>query len=274
MPEQAKRTSSENAHPLPAGRGVLVIPHPGEEILGAVATLRHEGLERIVYVTDGAAPDGRDAARAGTPDVERYRQTRRTETRAALQAGGIDPDRAVFLGYGDQTAAFHLVSIARDLAAVLNSVDPAWVMTPAFAGRHPDEDATAMAAHGVVASRVQTGRAAPELWEFVAYSFVRDTAEAARSAAAAGFQAVPLGTAGQAFLQKLQAAHHSQARLRERERGGREFYRVAPHYDFADGPASGRPAYERQPWGMSAAQWRELAREAGDQLGLVCSMER
>jgi hypothetical protein len=47
-----------------------------------------------------------------------------------------------------------------------------------------------------------------------------------------------------------------------------ERFRVAPAYDFLQPPHDGRLYYERFRWGVSGAQWSELARSALQPAGL------
>jgi hypothetical protein len=41
-----------------------------------------------------------------------------------------------------------------------------------------------------------------------------------------------------------------------------ECFRVAPHYDFCAPPRPGVALYNRFPWGVRSAEWRELTRDA------------
>src|SRR3954466_10614255 len=63
---------------------LLVVAHPDDDILGAGALLARLPWTRIVYVTDGAPRDGRDARGHGFAGPEDYAAARRREALAAL----------------------------------------------------------------------------------------------------------------------------------------------------------------------------------------------
>lgn len=69
--------------------GVAVIAaHPDDEIIGVGAHLALWKGVRILYVTDGAPRDMRDAVAAGCVEREAYAGRRRRESRVALAMVG------------------------------------------------------------------------------------------------------------------------------------------------------------------------------------------
>lgn len=124
---------------------LLVVAHPDDEVIGAGMRLPRLSDVRIVYVTDGAPADGRDAARLGFGSREAYARARATEAEAALALVGIDRSRMHFLGVVDQEAPMRVAEVAQELAGLLRAIRPAFVLTHPYEGGHPDHDATALA---------------------------------------------------------------------------------------------------------------------------------
>ncbi|MEJ2886393.1 PIG-L deacetylase family protein [Actinomycetospora aeridis] len=131
----------------PAGRVVVVAPHPDDEVLGVggvLAVWAAEGTEvAVVAVTDGEAshPDSPTLTPAALAD------RRAEERRAALAALGIEPAVAR-LRLPDGAVAAD--DVADGVAAVLRAGDT--VLAPVEGDGHPDHDATAAGA-GVAADR-------------------------------------------------------------------------------------------------------------------------
>ena len=147
---------------------LVVVAHTDDEILGAGSRLPLLREARFVYVSDGAPPEGTDAARHGL-SVRGYRQARRHEREVALGLCGIAPDRVIDIGVPDQQTSFHLADIARRLADLVRQREVHAVLTQPYEGGHPDHDATAFAVHAAVALVRARGAAAPEIVEMAGY---------------------------------------------------------------------------------------------------------
>jgi LmbE family N-acetylglucosaminyl deacetylase len=128
-------------HPAqpPAGRILVLAPHPDDELLGCGGTLAETvaagraSVIRVLYLTDGEY--GVDAAlRSSASDI------RRAESRRGLAILGLD--QAVYAGFPDQGlwAAESAVQVIREhLATFLPDV----VMVPPPLDPHPDHRAAA-----------------------------------------------------------------------------------------------------------------------------------
>src|SRR3954470_1794609 len=124
---------------------MLVAAHPDDDVIGAGALLARAPDTRVVYVTDGAPRDGRDARAHGFAGPAGYAAARRREAEDALDCAGISPAQVVHLGFPDQGATFALDRVADALAAVMAADPPALVLSHPYEGGHPDHDATAFA---------------------------------------------------------------------------------------------------------------------------------
>jgi LmbE family N-acetylglucosaminyl deacetylase len=237
---------------------LLIAAHPDDETIGLGGTLPRLGDLRILHVTDGAPRDGRDAAAHGFATLADYAAARRAELAAALRLAGQDPARAETLGIPDQDAALHLPALAAAILDRLRSWRPALVITHPYEGGHPDHDATAFAA--ALACRRAGG---PALVEMTSYHAAPSGIATGRFLPAEGCPEVtlPLDDATRDMKRRMLACFASQAAtLGQFEVPPEERLRPAPAYDFARPPHPGQLFYERFPWGMTGARFRDLAR--------------
>ena len=154
---------------------VVVAAHPDDETVGAASLLLRAERAAVVHLTDGAP---RDPNLRGVespdrlvraPDRSAYASLRREEALAALAEAGIPPERVLGLGAVDQEAIRALAPLARELAAVLEALDPRFVVTHALEGGHPDHDAAAVVVRAALALLARHGTARPRLAEMTAY---------------------------------------------------------------------------------------------------------
>ena len=73
------------------GELMIVAAHPDDDVIGAGALMARIPRVRVVYATDGAPRDGRDARAHGFADVAAYAAARQREARAALAHGRRRP---------------------------------------------------------------------------------------------------------------------------------------------------------------------------------------
>src|SRR5512142_2301876 len=119
--------------PLPL---VVVAAHPDDETVGAASLLLRAREAAVVHMTDGA-PRDRSLWGGAASDRAAYARTRRAEALAALGEAGIPPGRVICLGAVDQEAVALLAPLARELAAVLDALEPRFVVTHPVEGGHP-----------------------------------------------------------------------------------------------------------------------------------------
>jgi LmbE family N-acetylglucosaminyl deacetylase len=124
---------------LPAGRIVVVAPHPDDETLGAgglIARAAREGREvRVVACTDG------EAAYPGVTGLAAVRRAELVDALDALAAPGrVDVDA---IGLPDGDLASHESELGRRIAAA--SERAALVVGPWSEDGHPDHEAAARA---------------------------------------------------------------------------------------------------------------------------------
>lgn len=127
----------------PAGRVVVVAPHPDDEILGAGGLLAgRTGVDavEIIAVTDGEASHPHSPTTAGSD----LRRRRRGEARKALAVIGWPDAPVTFLEVPDGDVAQHVGGVEEAIAARL---DPSTLcLAPWERDGHPDHDACGRAA--------------------------------------------------------------------------------------------------------------------------------
>ena len=245
---------------------LIVVAHPDDDVIGAGALMARVPRVRVVYATDGAPRDGRDARAHGFADVAAYAAARQREARAALALAGVAPDCIASLGVPDQQATFALDRLALSIAELIHAHAPAVVLTHAYEGGHPDHDATAFAVHAALdlVARAPSRFPAPSVVELAGYH------RGANGGRELGFWPAgepALETALEAGERRLKAAmfacHATQAAVLGWFTIDTEAFRRAPRYDFGRPPHDGLLLYE-QPgagaeWGIDGARWRQEA---------------
>lgn len=252
-------------------RGLVVAAHPDDEIIGFGARLARWSNAEVVYTTDGAPDDMRDAHRLGLATRDEYVALRRAERGRALALASVADDRVHDLGRTDSEGSRDLVGLAADLCAILHAASPEVVVTHPYEGGHPDHDATAFAVHAAVGLLGVSDARTPAIVEMTSYHlgptglttgcFLRST-ERPR-------QATKLGEADRALKKRMLDCHTSQLDVLSRFQCEGEPIRLAPVYDFGAPPHEGQLFYECFPWWATGVEWRSRARVALRALGLT-----
>lgn len=249
--------------------------HPDHEILGVGTLLRNWGSRcAIVHVTDGAPRSGEDASNANCTTWQEYAALRaRATARALTVAGAAEADR-LCLDCPDQQAVFHIAKLADHLAAVLDDLQASVVFTHAYEGGHPDHDATAASVHAAI----HLLKGVCTLAEFAGYHAVDHGngmacecfLESRDRENGNNVLLRPLTSAERQWKREVLNCYPSQTGVLAQFPLRYEPVRLAPTYDFAQPPHSGRLYYENFTWGVSPHEWWTLARRAFRDLGVPC----
>lgn len=251
--------------PLEERAVLIVAAHPDDETIGAGARMaRWRGRVRILHVTDGSPRNPADAQKAGCATREEYAQLREREVLNAMALAGVSADCRRRAGFGDQETSFALEDLVQSLASAIEEIRPAMVLTHPYEGGHPDHDACAFAVQASVAARPEIAR-----WEFTSYHagpsgtvtgrFLPDSHQPVLTYRLSSAERQSKGEMMQCFGSQL----HILMNFGLEE----ESFRRAPRYDFTKPPHEGRLHYENFDWGVTGAQWRELAVAALKNMG-------
>lgn len=145
--------------PGPAGRAVVVAPHPDDEVFGVGGTLHDLGRTgwsvTLVAVTDGEGAFGTAPGRSGLA------RRRRQEQQRALHHLGLGSIAVHRLGLPDGELARHETAIAAGVGAVASGAD--WLLTTWRHDGHPDHEATGRAV-ALVAAQLGVALAEFPVW--------------------------------------------------------------------------------------------------------------
>ena len=250
---------------------VVVAAHPDDEIIGLGTLLpKLQRLKAVIHLTDGAPRIGPDIQNAGCRDWLEYAALRRKESEQAITKAGLPPMRRMCLWCPDQRAAFAIARNAIRLAFIFRSLRPAFVLTHSYEGGHPDHDACAAAVYGAVGLLKRSGRSAPGILEFTSYhlnSYGMET-ECFITCSKRPPLLHALSPEERKVKLELFSSFASQQNVLAAFPCSNEPVRVAPKYDFARPPYTGKLFYEQFDWGLSGRQWRRLAKQAFTKLGV------
>lgn len=234
----------------------VVVAHPDDETIGCGALFHRMHHTTLVVATNGAAAP--DAKNYGFGSPAEYALARSRELRRALRDVRIGA--LVELGLPDQAAAHHLAGLSRRLLDLFWTRRISTVLTHAYEGGHPDHDAVAFAAHW--AGR----RAGADIIEMPYYRSHWSGLALQSFADGNGVVAVSLSHDAQARKSTMIAAHATQSAVLSQFSLASEQFRRAPEYDFRLAPNSGAVYYDHQPWGLTSAQWCDIAAAALNEL--------
>ncbi len=248
------------ADPRPMPRTMIVVAHPDDETLALGGRLARHRESFFVYVTDGAPLDGRDCASHGFSSLNDYRRARQEELMHAFHLAGIPDARRLQLDLPDQRSAWHLEFLISKLLVALQEFSPHVILTHPYEGGHPDHDVCSVAVHrAVVLSETEVS---PAILESTFYHAGPDGIETncfLREMDITPKVTRVLSPEESRRKQELLACFVSQSETLRYFRTDIEQYRIAPAYNFGKPPHEGELFYEKFPWGITGAQFRELA---------------
>jgi N-acetylglucosamine malate deacetylase 2 len=247
----------------------IVVAHPDDETIACGGQLHKFSKLSVVLVTDGAPRNLADAKTAGFQTAAAYAQARYAEFFQVLAIAKVDPTTVIRLGLPDQSAAHQLGLLVHRLTHILFERRALVALTHAFEGGHPDHDAVAFAVHTARALLRGRGRNLDVL-EFPLYR-AGDSGVLLQSfppPPTSGVIRIVLDEKTQAVKQAMLDVYATQRRTLRQFSTRYELFRPAPDYDFCSLPNDGRVLYDHFDWGLKASDWRRLAHEALDQLGL------
>jgi LmbE family N-acetylglucosaminyl deacetylase len=256
-------------------RIAVVAAHPDDETVSAGGQLPGFEDVHILHLTDGAPRDpilwSPDAV-GGTR--EQYARLRAQEAEDALALAGIPATRISCLGVVEHEAALQLPVLAWTLMQYLEELEPDAVLLQPYEGGHPDHDATAFSVHVACALLHARRGWRPSLVEMSAYHGPNGQFACGDFLPGEGVVAtVPLSDDAIARKREMLACFASQRQALQRFPVGAERFRMAPRYDFTTPPHRGQLYYEVLGGRLTGERFRQLAREALEDLSLEAEVE-
>jgi LmbE family N-acetylglucosaminyl deacetylase len=256
---------------------LVVAAHPDDETIGAAALMGRLQRCYVFHVTDGAPHDRSYWTSPGARTRGNYARIRRAELTRALTLAGLDPRYASGLGLADLEAAQGLGAIAQHVEALINKLQPDFVVTHAYEGGHPDHDA---ASFGVWAAKhllLRRGQTPPSIVEMALYHGSPGHEVVGQFLSRPDLVEIELALTDderwrkQAMLDCFGSQSMTLMPFRKLEV---ERYRMAPDYDFTRPPHEGPLFYEQRNFPITGAAWREQAAVAMRALDLACEKKR
>jgi N-acetylglucosamine malate deacetylase 2 len=170
----------------------------------------------------------------------------------------VGPRQLRTFSYVDKESHLHLPELITRLVKLLEELKPAFVLSPAYEGGHPDHDTAALA----VAAARRRYSLSVQHWEYRLYhadlagAMITDDFLLYPSAAVEVYR---LSSSQQARKSRMLASFRTQLQIIKKFSVYDERFREAPGYDFTLPPHDGKLLYECWGWDISGAEWRRRA---------------
>lgn len=254
-------------------RLLVIAAHPDAESAGAASLLTTLPECSVLHLSDGVPRDRSLWASGAARTPDGYSSQRRGEALRAMRIAGLDASDVHCLGLVDQELVLHLADLARELVRWMIALSPELVITHAYEGGHPDNDAAAFAVAAARDLLLRSGQRAPMLLEMSLYHGAGGELTIGQFVASddIGPPQIQCAFRGAALERK-----HEMLRCFESQ-GDKlapffaleyERFRPAPRYDFRAPPHFGPLYYEQIGMPVEGDTWRALAARARGELSL------
>jgi N-acetylglucosamine malate deacetylase 2 len=240
-------------------RSLIVVAHPGDEILScARLLLREPGENLILHIANGAGGIQRDWTAVGARSAPDFGRIRTKEARKALEVLGVARDRVSSMGLPERGILHEFEAVLATILRLVREERPIDLYTHPFEGGHPDADATCYAVHTAMDQLREEGEVVPVLHEFTSFH-ARDGLFHASDflnpypAAQVSMLSEKECKTKQEALRLLRCQHNLIARFALCE----EKWRRAERYDFGCKPHKGKLYYELTSTGYT---WQDFQR--------------
>ena len=244
--------------------------HPDDETIGAGGQLPYWSDVWVVHATDGAPSNMLDGRAHGFQTREAYAAARRVEAGNAMRLAGIPSGRMIEFAFPDQECCRHLAELAIRVVDLLRDLNPHTVLSPPYEGGHPDHDSLAFAVHAACRILERDGKPAPRVIEYSLYHRGPNGIRIGQFLPfpTLGSMKVLLNARTAALKRRMLECFTTQQATLAPFQTAYELFRIAPRYDFSTAPHTGELYYESFDWGATGQQWRELARQSAEVLGV------
>lgn len=248
---------------------LVVAAHMDDEAIGVGALLGRLKNAGFLYVTDGAARNGRAARARGFSTRLGYAAARMAEARRALNLMPCAPAFMATLDVPDLEASYGLVRTTLAVKDAVEMVRPCAVFTHPYEGGHPDHDSAAFVVWAALSLMRMEGKGAPRAVEFTSYH------GAGKKMVTSAFLQPGQAEVSVSLTEKERALKQEMFSCFETQKGALrlfpvavERFRRAPAYDFTKPAHEGRLFYQHFDWGLPGRMWPGKAARAMRELGL------
>jgi LmbE family N-acetylglucosaminyl deacetylase len=244
-------------------RLMIVVAHPGDEVIGTGGHLRNWTQAHVIFVTDGVPLNSSNALDAGFLNSEVFALARQRESITALARAGIHLDQIHPLEFPDSGTTQNMLAITGGVLEKIVEIQPEFIITHPYEGGHPDHDTTAFAVHTACDLLREERGGSPAIIEMTSYHNLAGMMATGEFLPRLNCEVVTreLSQDERVFKHRLFACFKTQQELLQHFSVETECFRLAPQYDFSQAPHDGPLFYELSGSGITGDRWRSLAVE-------------